>query len=354
MAITLIICAVVSYLPIALLNIHFTGDYSGDPDNKTQFKLSNPVSGVVGNGLILAKDNLVPPVLLHPIDWQPYLPSYLSARLRHDYPRLDLRSSELQIEEGAGVGLGVVLFAALCVGVGISARVLSPYLVATRNNRGFWVALAGLAALLAYMAKMGIPPASRIVAAYYPMTIACFLVLASLEGRMIHRRVFRWVGLLAMLSAIPLVILCPARPLFPVRMVSNVLARCHVAASLITRFDQVYDTYAARADVFNPLLLSVPAGEHVIGFLQIGDDPEADLWRPFGTRKVMDVTPVNSRAEVEAKGIHYVLISQEALVYLYHTSISTVASQWAGTIAVERQIVVKAKTGPQTWYVLKM
>ena len=66
LAIILPVAAVVSFLPMALLNIHFTGDYSGDVNNAGKMKLTNPIAGLLGNSLQLAAANLVPPLLPRP------------------------------------------------------------------------------------------------------------------------------------------------------------------------------------------------------------------------------------------------------------------------------------------------
>jgi len=353
-AMVLMVAAAVSFLPMALLNIHFTGDYAGDPTNSGKMKVSNPVSGVLGNSLQLATDNLAPPLLPRSIDWEPLLPSHLKAYVLRDFPRLDLHMGELQIEEGAGLGLGIVLFVSLFIVGGIGARIADPSLIVARNRRALWVAGAGAVAWLAYMSKMGSESTSRLVAAYYPLLIAGILVMVSLDGRIVHRCVFKWVGFIAMLSAIPLVILCPARPLFPVQAVSNIMTKSHVPGGIVARYDQVYSVYASRAEGFKELIVAIPPSERAIGFLQLGNDPEASLWRPFGTRKVIDVTPADSAEEVKARGIHFVVVSQDALAYRYHTTVAFLSAKWSGSLVAEKSLILLAHRGSETWYLLSL
>jgi hypothetical protein len=349
-AVILMVSADISFLPIALINLHFTGDYAGDPDNHEKQKLSNPVSALLGNSLELAKDNLAPPLLPRSFDWDPLLPSDFRAKLLRDFPRFNLHLGELPIEEDAGMGLGIVLFACLFVVGGIRARVGEPGLAAVRNNQAVWVAGAGAVALLVYMAKVGGEAPARLIAAYYPLLIAGILALVSLDGRMVRRPVFKWVGHLAMLSALPVVILCPARPLFPVQVVSRLMVASHVPAGMITRYNQVYRTYAERADAFRELTALIPPGERIIGFLQNGDDSEAALWRPFGTRKVVDVTPGDSAEGLKARGIHFVVVGQDALTNHYHTTAALLAAKWSASAVAEESLVLKAHLGPETWY----
>lgn len=349
-----LIAAAVSFLPMALLNIHFTGDYAGDPNNYTKMKVSNPVSGMLGNSLQLGRDNLAPPLLPRPIDWGPMVPSQLKAILDRDFPRLNLRMGELQIEEGAGLGLGIVLFVSLFIVMGMRARVAAPSLVVARNSQALWVVGAGVIAWLVYMSKMGSEATSRLIAAYYPLLVAGILVIASLDGRIVYRCIFKWISFIAMLSAIPLVILCPARPLFPVQLLSNIMIKSHVPSGIVARYNQVYSVYAARSDGLKELIVSIPPSERAIGLLQTGDDAEVSLWRPFGTRKVIEVTPKDSMEEVKARGLHFVAVNQDALVFRYHTTLAILEAKWSASLVVKKSIILMARVGPETWYLLRL
>ena len=258
------------------------------------------------------------------------------------------------MEEGAGLGLGIVLFASLFIVGGIRAKVADPSLIVARNSQALWVVGAGAVAWLAYLSKMGSEATSRLIAAYYPLLVAGILVMVSLDGRVVHRRVFKWVGVIAMLSAIPLVILCPARPLFPAQAVASLMAKSHVPPEIVARYDRVYSVYAARSDAFKELIVSIPAGESAIGFLQIGNDPEASLWRPFGTRKVIEVTPEDSMEQVKARGVHFVVVGQDALTYRYHTTVALLTAKWSGSLVAEKSIILTAHRGPETWYLLRL
>ena len=353
-AAALMIAAAVSFVPMALLNIHFTGDYTGDPTNSGQMKLTNPFIGVLGNGLQMLNDNLAPPIQPRGVDWKHLLPSALAVPLARDFPRLTLRSGELQIEEDAGVGLAIILFTGLFLFEGIRARLIASSLVIARDKQATWVVAAGAIALLAYMAKMGSEATSRLIAAYYPLVLAGILVLVSLDGRIMHRRILRWVGFAAMLSALPLIILSPARPLFPVQAVANLMIKSHVSPEIISRYNNVYGVYAARADIFRELIAPVPPTERALGLIQMGDDTQAPLWRPFGSRKVLEIMPDDSPEQLKARGIHFVVVCQDALTLHYHTTIALLCAKWSASLLAQKDIVMKAHKGPETWYVLQL
>jgi hypothetical protein len=354
LAIILIAASAVSFLPMALLNVHFTGDFAGDPTNSGMMKESNPVSGVLGNSLQLAKDNLAPPLSPWPIDWAPLVPSSLKASLYQDFPRINLRAGELQIEEQAGVGLGIVLFAGVFIISGIRARAADSNLIAVRCYQAYWVVGAGAAAWLIYMTKMCSEATSRLIAAYYPLLIAGALVLVALDGRVVHRRAVKWVGLLAMLSAIPLVILSPSRPLFPVQTISNLMAASYVPPDNIARYDQIYSIYAERSDAFKTIIALLPPGERTIGLIQSGNDSQVSLWRPFGARNVVEVTPAYSREAMLAQGIHFVVVGQDALEFRYHTTPGQLMTNWSCSLVQRKDLNLLAHRGTEKWYLLSL
>ena len=265
----LLIAAIVSFLPLALVNIHFTGSSFGDPNNEGKLKVSDPISGLAGNSLELAAHNLAPPIWFKKISWESMVPAALKNRLDRDFPRFNVTVGEMQMEEGTGVGVGIVA----CVG--LMACFGAKTLFARINSRIYppiyslgIIAGAGVA-LLVYMAKMGGEAPARLIAAYYPLLIAGISVLASLDGSILRRSLFKFVGAATMLSALPLVILSPSRPLFPSDRVGLYLAQAAPAAA--TRFNQVYGVYASRFDDLKDLRAYIPKTERVVGFLQGGE-----------------------------------------------------------------------------------
>jgi len=352
LAMALIAAAAVSFLPMALLNIYFTGDYTGDPNNHTKMKVSNPVSGVLGNSLQMAKDNLAPPLMPRPLDWAPLLPFHLKTALLRDFPRLDLHMGELQIEEEAGLGLGIVLFVGLFIVGGIGARIADPSLIAARNSQALGVVGAGALAWLAYMSKMGSEATSRLIAAYYPLLIAGILVIASLDGRIVHRRVFKGVGLIAMLSAIPLLILSPARPLFPTETAAHYLARISPAGA--ERLKKVYEVYGSRSDSMEDLLTAIPGTETSVGLIETGNIPESVLWRPYGSRRIVDVTPEETIDQLKADHVRFVIVDDEALNETYHTTLDKVTKKWLAVVVMQKDLLLLASQGPEGWHIIAL
>ena len=347
----LLISAMVSFFPMALLNIHFTGTYTGDPTNEGKLQVHNPVSGIVGNALQMTMDNLALPVQPRPVSWEWMIPAGMKAQLHHDFSRLFLKSAEMQLEEGAGVGLGIVACVGLMAGYGAWAFGGRTTSQIRRSRYSLWITAASMLALFAFMTKMGSGNTSRLVAAYYPLLIAGVSILASLDGSIIKRSLYNIVGCGAMLSALPLVILSPARPLFPTGMVEPYLAR--MSPSVAARFSQVYDTYSSRYDALGDLRLYLPESEKVVGFLQSGDDPEVSLWRPFGSRQVIEVTSDMSVDKLSSDHVHLVVVDRDALEAKYDFNLDKLTKKWSATVVAEKDLAVKVGSGRQTWYVLR-
>jgi hypothetical protein len=350
---TVLVAAAVSFLPMALLNIHFTGDYTGDPHNVSKMQLTHPISGIIGNSLQFASANLAPPLWPRAISLEKALPSPVLRRLRNDFPRLEIGFGEMQTEEGAGLGLGVTAFAATILALGCRAGITRPRGCIRRQGRAVWIVSGAVAALLVYMAKMGSESAVRLLAAYYPLLLAGVSVLASLDGLIVKRAVFKTVGILSILSALPLVVLCPARPLFPVAFVSHELERWGVNASARARFDQVYSVYAARFDGFHSLRILIPDTERVVGFVHASDDPVVSLWLPFGSRRVIDLTPDKSRDDLNALGIHDVIVNETYLEEIEHMTLDQLLAQWSAEVVTKVNLVIKIHRGGETWCLIR-
>ena len=343
----------VSFLPMAILNIHFTGDYSGDPKNFSKLKLTHPVSGIIGNSLQLATDNFAPPLWSGAVSLEKALPSPVLKQLRHDFPRLEIGFGEMQTEEGAGVGLGVSVFAAMILALGCRAGITRPGRLIRRQGHAVWIVTGAVAALVVYMAKMGSESTARLLAAYYPLLLAGISILASPDGLIVKRAIFKTVGILSILSALPLVIFCPSRPLFPTVLVSHKMEQWGISASAKARFDQVYAIYATRFDGFHDIRILIPNTECAVGFVHSSDDPDVSLWLPFGSRRVIDLTPGKSRDDLNALGIHDVIVNETFLEGSEHTTLDALLANWSADRVTKINLIIKIHRGSETWCLIR-
>jgi hypothetical protein len=343
--------AVVSFLPVALLNIHFTGGYTGDPHNERKLQAASPVAGIVGNSIEIAVGNISPPLWSHELSWN-VLPSALDGYIRRNYPRFNIRAIPFQIEETAALGIGVVAFTALCGICGIRARVGRADRRIGIKAGTFLFAAATALAWTAYLAKMGSEAAPRLVAAYYIVWIAALLALLPLEGRIVHRWWWKLVGYAAIALVFPLVILSPARPLLPVRLIDTCL-RIGVPVSVLAHLDEGFRVRSSRFDDLAELRRQIPATETAVGFFGGEDDPGASPWLPFGSHDVIDVNPHDTAGELSARHIHYVFVSDTALSETYKMKIEDLEKAWSMTEVAKANLVFKTHRGLAVWYLLR-
>jgi hypothetical protein len=340
----------VSFLPMGILNIEHTGSYTGDPANLSRMRLSNPVSGIVGNSLCIAIDNLAPPLWPKAIDWSKALPSPFTSRLKHDFPRIDFSTGEMQIEESTGMGVGMVVALGLMIGLRLRR---GQSRMPPRLRPRLLVLVTTLAAIIFYMSTVGSEAASRIIAPYYIMLIVSVLLVVSVDGAVVRRRVCQVTACAIMLVASLLVVLSPSRPLFSPGVAFEFLVAMKVKPSLIARFNNVYTIYSSRWDRLKDLREALPSGVTTVGFCGT-DDSEVSLWLPFGSRNVVDVLQQEPLDYLNAQHIRYVVVNTGGLKSVFHLDPQELINQWSARPVFETKIQEKYQRGPETWTVYEL
>jgi hypothetical protein len=351
----LLLAGSVSAVPTVLLNIYYTGTYSGDRYHETDLELYNPMGGLVGNGVLLAIYNLRPPVWPTQVPLSDILPKTVGDYLAHAYPRISYvpyAIDEIQMEESGGVGVGIMACVFLMIGLRWWAGTARPGLV-TRLDRKFLPVLIGTwVAVFVLMAKLGNEGFARMLTPYYPLLIAGVLVLVSLDGAVIRLFICRIFAGFAIGLALILIIISPARPLFPVNWA--VYAMGKTFPSRVERVQRVYGVYGSRYDAMKEVRVLLPDSEKTVGFLQTGDVMEATLWRPYGVRRILDVAPELTLDQLRSSGIHLVVVGEYALNNKYKMTIEALTKQWSAQIIARRKPILRATADTGVWYILEL
>jgi hypothetical protein len=349
----LLLAVLVSYVPTAWLNDHYTGHWTGDPHNVDALQVQKPLAGIVGNSLQLAVQSLEPPFfpIANPAQvWiLKHLPSGLRSFLNDGFPRFDLGMRELPQEEASGLGLGHTIIALLALCGAIAAwrsRPMASWTPAAR--RGLTIGLLAWLSLLAYMIKLGSESTGRLLAAYYPLLLLPVLVHPS-QDKWVRAR---WrQNLAACVGALALVVsvLNPSRPLWPAQSVMDWLAAKMPGHPLIARAKEVYEVYGHRNDIFEAMRARIPDSVLTIGLIDAADDLETSLWRPFGKRVVVDL--VDSERD-KPTNIEWVVVRNKVV-----TEKSGSFEQWTrsvGATVVYSQIITSTvHLGPEEWSLLR-
>ena len=351
---TLFLAAMVSFLPTAVLNIHYTGSYTGDPHNESEMQLSNPIGGLVGNSLFIALENLKPPIWPSEVPLKEILPASLMTYLMQNYPRLHFASGldQIQLEELAGVGFNISACLLLMIALRVLAVGVRPELALHPRWRfapvflGVWIVLL---VLVLKLCNEGIP---RLITPYYPLLIASILIFTALDGTVIRFLVCRIFAAFAVIVPVFLLVLSPARPLFPVELVVKAVER--LSPERVERVQRVYEVYGYRYDAMKQLRVLLPDTEKSVGFLQTGDVMEATLWRPYGARRICDVTPSLSVDDLKNEGIHLIVVGDYALNYKYKMTLDELRKKWSAQIIAERKPVMRASADTGNWYIFEL
>jgi len=221
-----------------------------------------------------------------------------------------------------------------------------------RPRYQLWVGLAGWSVVIFFMSQSGISTAVRYLAPYNILLLAPFLVgdghwqvVRTAWWQRAAAGVFGLAGLLLIVNL--------ARPLWPAVPVLRMLGAENSAHGLVRRAWSAYAVKSQRAVAFAPALAILPADANPLGIVSF-DDPETSLWRPFGTRRILHVTHVETGADLRRRGIKYVLASSETLAVQWTTTLDAWRVQVDGEVITTVALKLRGAEGPKDWYLVRI
>ena len=214
----------------------------------------------------------------------------------------------MQIEEVAGLGFGLTILLGLSLAAVASKwrRRAAPK-PPPSNNRVFGLlCIAPWVSVLFVMTKLNLSGAARYLAPYYPLLIMGILVNAN-HAALVRTFWWRsWAFLSCGLAAL-LLIISPARPLWPAAYFLQHYASTFQSSTLGRRAMDVYAVQGGRSTAFAPVVAVLPSDAAVLGYR--GDDyPETSLWKPFGSRRILHIQASDSAEQVRQRGMKYLLV----------------------------------------------
>jgi hypothetical protein len=349
-----------SFLPSAALNYRYCHDWSGVTleDDQTRGSIFLRTGA---NVVLLSVLNLSPPVFPGADQWnnsvQKIIPPGLESKLQQSLIEpgtYQFTAPQMQMEENAGLGFGVTLLLLASVIVAAVRGGKSCFLIHPRSPGDWWrgaLILAPWVSTAALLSQSEVYPIGRILAPNYILLLPLLLACPG-HAQLVKHIWWRGAALVVFALAAGLLVISPARPLFPAGAVMAQLQARHPGSGLIARTAAVYAIYHDRHHAFQTVLDALPPGLKTLGFITY-DDPETSLWQPYGTRVIVYVCPSDSPADLKALGIQYILAKGSLFGprYLnYDDWLATMNAQTVQTL----QLNLRAGDPAATWYLIRL
>ena len=353
----IVLCA--SFLPTAFLNVRHSGDWTGAKAEQFQFSPPNLWARPIGNLGRMALDSFLPPINPFTKTWNEsvadkLVPASIKPALIETFMPEGpmLRASELKTEEGAGLGLGVCVLLVVSFVAALSATGSRRPQTSRITQLTAWVMVASLIAFAAFLQASFVESTPRLAMAYYPF-LALPLLLHPGQTDVVRKRWWSGAALVVCVLALAVVILTPARPLFPINTTLASLERLGAPPKLLARAKKVYAIYGARAHAFDRAIELLPLDTKVLGIVTF-DDPEAALWQPFGSRRVVHVCSGDSSAMLRAEGLRYILVKPEAYAKVFHAPFDEWLKELNGEVIQSVSLPLRAATTPLPWQLIHL
>lgn len=354
-----LIAAFASFLPTALLNTHFSGDWSG-----TRLEGDKPHGNLVfrttANLALVGVVNMNPPVFPEAGRWnnfvQKKLPPDLNARLHEtliEPEAAEFKAQEMQIEEDAALGFGVTVLLLVSIVSAFVSRGKS-FALAFDSADALWrtgIIIAPWISTFALLTQSEIYAIGRVLAPYYILLLPLLLVCPGHE-RVVKKIWWRFVVSVVFAMAALLLVISPARPLFPVGTVLSHIGSRHSDSKLLARVAEVYSVYRDRNHAFAPALDVLPPGLKILGFVTY-DDPETSLWQPYGSRRIIHVCPGDSAENLKAEGVEYIL-AKPSLFGTQFPAFDDWLAKVNASLVQKIPLNLRADSGVIDWYLVKL
>jgi hypothetical protein len=344
----------ISILPNSILNIVYCGDWTGLKLEAHGISTKSPLIAVLGDAAMVVIGNFVPPIFPWAGAWNRHVGASLPASVQNNFDGGFYRLGELPIEDNAGIGmvvsmlLAISAFATLRSGIKLPRKNAETQITADSPIFRQLILVSPWLALLALFSQTGIAGIVRVASAYYPLLIP-LLVSGRLVENLVRSTVWRLLACIALFTALLTVVITPARPLWPAGWFFKKLDQSHPHMPLIERAAKVYDVYSRRSDLFAEARAFLPSDAHVIGFCGEVDDTDLSLWKPFGSRRLVQILP----DDAVSPEIHWLLIKDSQSELLVPDS-KTWLNEHKATVVADFRITEKVTEGERHWLMLRL
>lgn len=363
-AATIVVAAVVSLIPTAVLNYHYCGDWTGQKaEHIVILGSASPAFRVAVNSILLPLHNFTPPIFPFTSSWahlmQRVISPALNAKLEGNFEPVGAHFTlpEMQMEETAGLGFGVslLLLATLIYRwrTRPKARVPATSLFREALQVRWLVWLATCAAVLVFMTQSGLACPARYLSPFYALLIAPVLAGDGALLRWLRGRSWRMASLAVFALATVVLILSPTRPLWPAVTVLKAFGADKSSQPLVKRAWTVYSVFGDRGNAFEPAIEILPPDANPLGIVT-SDDPEGTLWKPFGSRRIEHVCLRDGPEYLRERHIKYVLVNSFIVTHHYESTMDAWLKKYNAEAIQSVMLTLKASVGPIQWWLVKV
>jgi len=381
------IALLVSFAPTSLLNLGYCHSWSGLNLESRGMDMKNPIVGIYGNSLLLLLNNFCPPFFPLSAWWDRHalqiIPGPIVRPMIRHFETGFHRLGELPTEDWTGIGPGIavlMLISAIWAFRAFARRgwrmenggwqtkhFLSSILYPLSSLRNFSPepqpippAILHLArftpwlSLMAYCGKSGMVTPARLIAPYYPLLLPLLLAGAT-QTLLVRRRWWQNVSWTVAAVAAVVLVLTPARPLWPAQTILSRVLALQPDNRLFKRALAVYSVYSIRYDPVAQVRAFLPPDIKVVGFLSSPDDLETPFWRPYLRRRVMGISWKESAENIRARKLEYAVVSEAVfpLVKIGGAELDEWLSRTQAEVIGRATITVTLSAGAQEWLVVR-
>lgn len=359
-----VLALLASFLPTVILNLYHLGSWSGLNIERAGMDMKNPLVGIWGNALLLLSNNLCPPVFPLAGWWNQnilnVLPGFIVRPMNRNFEESYQNLWELPTEDWAGVGAGVTGLMIVAAGWAVFKSRSFPN--SPRPDTGITPPIRKLAlvtpwlALAAYSAKSGMVTPGRLIAPYYPLLLP-LLVVGAEQAVLVRQRWWRWLTWLALLTAFFVVMVTPARPLWPAKTVLTWAVRAQPENRLFQRALTTYSVFSTRSDPLPELRAQLPKDLKVVGFLGTPDDLDISFWRPYLSRQVAQISASETATQLRQRKLTHAIVSGAGIEWSKYANTNLTLASWLqetrAEVLTNFTTTITVSAGPQSWYLVK-
>jgi hypothetical protein len=377
------IAALVSFLPTAILNLIHIHSWSGLKLEHSGMEMKNPFVGIWGNIFLLVLNNLCPPFFPLAEWWNHHalqlIPGPIVHPLVRNFETGFHNLGELPTEDWTGIGPGIAVlmlvsaiwalrnvqrskFVSSLINSSNLFNLINPFNPSNFSAspqpippailRLSWI--CSWIALLAYCAKSGMVTPARLIAPYYPLLLPPLLADAA-QSLLVRRNWWRKLSWAVFAFAFAVLVLTPARPFWPAKTILGRAVALQPDSRLLKRALAVYSVYSIRYDPVAEVRSYLPRDLKVVGLLSSPDDLETPFWRPYGKRRVEQISWKESAENIRARNLQYAVVSKA--VFLIVKEGGAEVDEWLARTQAEvigrATVTVTLTAGAQEWLVVR-